>query len=263
MRILKFVVFVVCCFVSVQTFAQSPREVEADLLKSFKRIDDAFQKANNDTTGDDRLVDKITTTNDTFTKKLLDYTAKSSFTISYPFLSLKKEHLDISTSADGLFRIYSWDTETGGTMHYFQNVFQYKQGERTFSVLDTAKETWINLPNYNKVYTFKVNNKTYYLAAYLTISSTKDVGNGIRVFSIENGKLNQDTKVIKTATGMHSQLEYNYNFFYVVDWKVRPSVYFDAATKSIYVPFVDGNGKVAHKFIIYKFTGKYFEKVKS
>ena len=263
MKPIKSFLLIGCCFASLNIFAQSPRAIEADLLKSLKRIDDAYQKADNDTTDNDRLADKITTTNDAFAAKLLDYTAKYPSTISYPFLSLKKEHLNISTSADGLFRIYSWDTETGGTMHFFENVFQYKQETKTLAVLDTPKTEGDNRPNYNKLYTFNANNKTYYLAAYLTIGSTKDVGNGIQIFSVESGKLNQDAKIIKTQSGMHSELRCDYNFFYVVNWKVRPSVYFNAATKSIYVPLVDGNGRVTRKFIVYKFTGKYFEKVKS
>lgn len=263
MKPLNFFLFAIFCLISANTFAQSPQTVEADLSKYFKRIDDAYQKNINDTTGDDRLVDKITTTNGTFTAKFLDYTVKYPFTIACPFQSLKKQHMDISTSADGMFRIYSWDTETGGTMHFFENVFQYKQGEKTFAVLDTAKQTWINLPNYNKLYTFKANNKTYYLGGYTFINSSKDVGNGIQIFSIDAGKFNHSAEIIKTQSGMHSSLECNYNYFYVTGTKKKPTVYFDAATKSIYVPLIDNNGKPTGKFIVYKFTGRYFETVKS
>jgi hypothetical protein len=41
-----------------------------------------------------------------------------------------------------------------------------------------------------------------------------------------------------------------------------PEFKFDAATKTIFVPLIDGNEKPTGKYIRYHFNGKYFEKVK-
>lgn len=250
MKTLKLFVLICCCFSGVNLFAQTPATIEADLLKSFKKIDAASQDN--------------AAANDEFGKKLFDYAKRYPATIAYPFNLLKKEHLDISTSDDGLFRIYSWDTEGGGTMHFFENVFQYKSGAKTVAVLDTPKGDGDNRPNYTKLYIFKANNSTYYLTVYLTIGSTKDAGQGIQVFTIENGKLNPDAKIIKTGSGLHSRLYYDYNFMSVVNiaYGSRPSVYFDPATKTIHIPLVEAGGKVTRQYITYKFTGKYFERVK-
>jgi hypothetical protein len=250
MKILKLFVLVCCCFSGVNLFAQTPNAIENDLLKSFKKIDAASQ---------DNAV-----ANDEFGKKLYDYTSKYPATIAYPFNLLKKEQLDINTSDDGLFRIYSWDTEGGGTMHFFESVFQFRSGTKTIAVLDTPKGDGDNRPNYTKLYTFKTNNITYYLAVYLTIGSTKDAGQGIQVFTIEPGKLIPDAKIIKTGSGLHSRLYYDYDFRSVVNipYGSRPSIYFDAATQSIHIPLVEAGGKVTLRYIIYKFTGKDFEKVK-
>jgi hypothetical protein len=113
------------------------------------------------------------------------------------------------------------------------------------------------------MYTFKTNNQTYYLCVYLTIGSSKYMGNGVQVFSIENSRLNKGVKLIKTGTGLHNQIYYYYNFGTVAYWKLRPSIYFDSASKTIFVPLVDGNEKMTHKYITYKFTGQYFERVKN
>jgi hypothetical protein len=242
-------ILAITCFIFIiplALFAQKPQTIEQELLSDFKKIDDHPDTAN-----------------DVFAKKLKAYTSKYPATIAYPFSLLSKARLDISSSDDGLFRIYSWDTQGGGTMHFFENVFQFKYGAKTNSILDTPKSEGDNCPNYNKLYTFKANNKTYYLAVSLSIGSTKDVGQAIRIFAIEDGKLNQDVKLIKTATGMHSQLRINYDFFSVVDWKVRPTIYFDKATQTICLPLVNEKGKVTRQLISYKFTGQYFEKVKS
>ena len=249
------------CMASANVFAQTPKAIEADLLNAFKKIN-YWDEQKNSTGADDSL----NKANEVFSKKLADYTVKYPFTINQPFNLLKKEHLDVCTSSDGLFRIYSWDTWLGGSMHIFENVFQYKVGNKTMSVFHPLKwggevvSYW-----FPKVYTLKAKDKTYYLGIYGGIFSTKDAGTGIQVFAIENGRLNEDVKLIKTSTGLHSKLYYDYDFFSIVDIKfeLRPTITFDAATQTIRLPLVDGKGKFTSKYITYKFTGQYFEKVKS
>lgn len=236
-------------FVSGTVFAQSQQQTEADLLKSFKKI--APTNANNDIS------------NDLFAKKLYSYTSHNPATISYPFASLKKASLGINTSDDGFFRIYSWDTWGGGTMHFFESVFQYKVGSKTFAVLDTPKQEGDVRPNYNKLYTLNANGHAYYIAVYLTIGSTKDVGGGVQIFDIKNGKLNDSVKLIRTGSGLHSAIDYYFDFFSEVDWKVRPTVFFDATTQTLHIPLIASNGRMTHNYIIYKFTGQYFERVKN
>ncbi|AYL99230.1 hypothetical protein HYN43_029935 [Mucilaginibacter celer] len=240
----------------MSTFAQTPRAVETDLLKSFKKIEYLYDHHN---IGDD-LIDA----NSVFRNKLKNYTENYPASIKLPFDSLKKARLDIFTSADGLFRIYSWDTWLGGSMHIFDNVLQYKVGTKTKSVL--LKGT-VNsyIPFYNNLYTFKAGYKTYYLGIYNTIYSDKDVGTGIKVFAIENGKLNDDVKVIKTGSGLKSKIYYDYDFWSVVDidFEKRPTITFDQTTQTIHLPLVDEDGKITKKLINYKFNGQYFEKIKS
>ena len=141
---------------------------------------------------------------------------------------------------------------------------QYKVGNATKAILLTSDQDNY-IPLYNNLYTFKTSSKTYYLGIYNTVYSTKDAGTGIRVFSIENGKLNSDIKLIKTQSGLKSKIYYSYDFFSVVDiaFELRPTITFDAVTNTIKIPLVNGDGKVTNKFITYKFNGTYFEKVKS
>lgn len=248
MRPFKLFFTICCCLLSANLFSQSPATIESELLKAFKKID--YQKDDN------------TDADDKFAKMLKDYTVKYPLTIKQSFIQLTAEHLDISSSSDGLFRIYSWDTWSGGTMHFFESVFQYRSGPIVKSVLDTPMNEEDNRPNYIKLYTFKANNKTYYLSVYRTIGSTKDAGQGIQIFIIENGKLDDDVKIIKTHAGLHSKINIDYDFFSIVDWKVRPVIHFDDASKTIFIPLIEANGKVSHSYITYKFTGEYFERMK-
>ncbi len=242
-------------FLSFNSFAQSttPKMIEADLLKAYKRIEYWNR-------GSDAVGDSLAAANELFEKKLKYYAIKYPFTISQKFQTLLPK-IYISSSEDGLFRIYSWDTWEGGTMHDFNSLFQYKVGDKVmlFNIERKEGEPSYYYPN---IYTLKANRKTYYLATYSGVYSTKDCGNGIQIFGIENGKLKNDIQLIKTQSGMHNKLYYDYNFASVVDWKVRPSIQFDNNANIIKLPVVDHKGSVTHKNITYKFTGKYFEKVK-
>ena len=262
---MKYLNFFTAFFILISSnlFGQTPKQIEADLLKSFKKIN-YWDERSRDTIID--VGDSLANANNAFGEKLKLYSEKYPFTISYSFNSLKKEYLNICSSDDGLFRIYSWITEGGGTMHEFQNVMQYKTDKNVHSILvrDTAidhEDRYVYY--YSNLYTFKANNKTYYLGVYDGVYCSACRGQGIQVFTIENGKLNNDVKIIKTQTGLHSQLYYEYNLYYVLHRKVGSLIHFDNTSKTIYVPVVVEHEKVTHKYIAYKFTGQYFEKVKS
>jgi hypothetical protein len=255
MRSLKLLTF--CCLLCGNVFAQTPKNVEADLLKTFKKItywSDYKGDASVNTT------DSLYKANGTFGKMLKGFTEKYPFTIHEPFDSLRKERLDIATAADSLFRIYSWDMLSGGTMHFFANVFQYKVGNKTYALLDQPLGEGDNSPSYHKLFLLKAGNKTYYLAVFVWVGSTKDFSRGIQVFAIENGKLNSDVKLIKTKSGLHNTLSYEYDIA-VSDSNIDTDIHYDGLTQTIKFPLVTGNGKVTNKLITYKFNGKYFEKV--
>jgi len=239
-----------CLLAALFSFAQTPQQIESDLLKSFKKIDP--YKGSDDNTY----------SNDIFLKKLYNYTTHNPETIAYPFNSLKKGHLEINTSDDSVLRIYSWDTWTGGTMHFFDSIFQYRVDNKTYSVIDTATEGDVE-PLYDKLYMFKRPEKTYYLTTYDGVGSTSDRFSGITIFAIINGKLDTHVKLIKTASGLHSSISYEYNFFSVLNWKVQPAISFDTKTQTIRIPVVGDKGEMTHNYIIYKFTGQYFERIKN
>ena len=260
MNALKLFFFLFCCFISYGLSAQTPKDIEIDLYRSFQKIDNWQDRQD---TLSNR--DSLENANNDFAQRLKKYTTEYPFTIDQKFTELVKDHLDIASSVDGLFRIYSWDTWLGGSKHAFENLFQFKANNSTISDLKKADASMEGHPTYwfSNLYTLKVNDKTYYLAVFNGVYSAKDAGQGIQVFTIENGKLIDDIKLIKNTSGLHNQLYYDYDLLSVVHLKVRPSVYFDDASNSIFVPLVDGDGKVTNKYITYKFTGQYFEKVKN
>jgi hypothetical protein len=237
----------------------TPEAIETDLLNSFKMITYWADKNNSDY--NPKNDDKLEQANDAFYRKLSDYAKKYPTTISQSFSSLIHAHLNITTSEDGSFRIYSWDRQTGGTMHFFENIFQYKVLDKTNLFEPKHIEADAGC-YYTNIYAVKTSKNVYYLATFYIIGSTKDLGGGIQAFAIENGVLNNDVKIIKTQTGLHSSINYEYDASYINDRNKYPDIEYNKVLQTIKIPLIETNGKATHKFITYKFTGKYFEKVK-
>ncbi|MEO7213794.1 hypothetical protein [Mucilaginibacter sp.] len=257
MKAFKIFLFTSCLLASANLSAQTPQSIETGLLKSFNRIGYWDEKLNDTTFNAGDSLDKA---NDVFGAKLKAVAEKYPGTIALPFLQLKKASLDIVTSSDGLFRIYWWDIGGGGTIRLFANVFQYKTDGKTKAKLLLDFEVKDKLiPYYTKLYMFKTANKTYYLGIYGFIESSRYAGAGIKIFAIENGQLNTEVKLLKTQSGLKNEISYEYDFG-SVNYK-RPVVTFDSVTHTIKIPLVTATGRVTKKFITYKFTGKYFEKV--
>lgn len=245
---MKFFLLFLCVTIVIRVGAQTPKSIENDLVKAYKRLPYWAIRTE---------YDSLEKANEVLGLKLRKYTLKYPSTITYPFYELSKD-LDILQSDDGLFKTYSWDMLTGGTTHFFSNIFQYKVGTRTVSILDRPEADGDNKPNYYRLYTFKANDHTYYLAVWLTIGSTQMGSNGIKVFTIDNGKLIDTVKLIKTKSGLRNQLFYNYQN----GWNKEFDIKFDQADKTIKLPLLSADSRLTSKSITYKYNGQYFEKIR-
>lgn len=236
-----------------QLYGQHPQKIEQELLNQFKKIQ--YWARNNGP-------DSLATANSGFQALLLDYTAKSPATIRYEFKDLEKEGLIVRTSVDGLFRIYSWDTWTGGTAHNFSVVYQYKAGNKVFSKPAPVKEGEQGRM-YSNLYMLRQEEKLWYVGIYHITYSTKDLYQGVKIFAIDKDGLNDNVKLIRTPTGVKNEMGFSYDFFSVMDRPERPVklIYYDEDDKKIHLPVVLENGKVTKNFTVYQFTGEYFEKL--
>lgn len=233
----------------------SLKQIELDLLKASNKLFSFYRPYESDS------LDKYS---EQLRNKTIEVLSKNPGTLKYPFQMLIDSNVfKIVTSEDSLFRIYSWDTWTGGSMHFFENIFQYNYNGR---VITEFLELTEDDPSgfFSDIFTLRSGDKTYYLVINNGMYSTKDVVASIQVFRIENGKLNQNVKLIKTPSGMTSIISVEFDFFSVVDRPERPVrvIKYDKTKKIIYIAVVHEDGKVTDKFIQYKFNGKYFEKYK-
>jgi hypothetical protein len=254
-----FIIAFVVCTTSSNAQPLSTKNIEDDLVREYSKLS-AF--------GYNHNYDSIVYQDSVFRNKIAAYTQRYDFTLTYPFkILIDSGDINIVTSDDELFRIYSWDTWSGGTMHLFNNIFQFKSGNNVCAKLlydsSNGEDGRDPLSNYSAVYTLRADGKIYYLCIDHTILSSSDFGQSIKIFSITNNEL-INPPLIKTETGIESEVFIEYDFSSSVNQSENSpkDIKYDAAKKIIYIPLVLKDGKVTNRFIKYQFTGKYFERIK-
>lgn len=233
-------------FFTTPVFTQNLDAIEKDLVEAYAPISSFFRID----------YDSLQFYSQRFDEKISTYLEKYPATLKHPFTQLK-ERCFITTAADGMLRIYSWDTWLGGTAHIFKSIAQFQSGETIFL------EEIGGMGFFPEIYTLKTPQKTYYLSVSHGIFSTADVGQSIEAFSIEQNQL-QPVELFNTKGKMSSSVSFEFDFFSVVEHEERPLklIKYDEQKKLIAVPVIGKNGAVTELFTQYRFNGKYFEVLK-
>lgn len=237
--------------------AQSPATVEREIVGHL----DAITKYGS--YGDSYDEAKLTKHNELL-KNTLIRNGKRSEILHYAFPKLDGK-MFVATSADGKLRVYSWDLETGGTMHDFESVYQYRgKSGKVYTWTETRDDESAGT-FCTQIFDVPSANGTIYLTNSTFIGSTSLAGQSIDVVRIDGEKLDTKAKLIRTGSGLKNSISIGYDFFSVVDHPERPVklVYFNAAKKEFRFPVVieddkTPQGRVTNKFITYRFNGKYF-----
>ncbi len=254
--------FVLLMFIfSVSAFGQTPDKIEKELVGLYGKINANSQYSGNN---DSDLLGKA---NEDFKRKILQYT-KTVSTLKYKFGELQKD-ISIATSEDGRFRVYSWDRMDGGTMHFFETVYQFQGADgKVYSTIREMNEgdsgSFVT-----EIFTVDSKSGAVYLACSTSIGSTQDIYQNLRLFKINGNTLNDSVKLIKTKSGLTNSVGFGYNFFSVVNHPERPIklIFFDKNTATFKIPVVINdqkfpNGRVTDRFINYKFDGTNFVNIK-
>lgn len=226
-------------------------EIEKQAVKQYSAL--LLQQENN--------FDSVAVYSDRFSKNFQKNIRSNPATLGYNFKALQDSNFcSIQTSADSNFRIYSWDTWTGGTMRFFNTIFQYRYNGQVFTKVPVKGEGDPGSAGV-QVFTVTLKGKTIYLNVTNAIGSSKDCAQSIRAYSIENGKLIDTVKVFKTKTKTLNSIEVSYDFFSVVDRPERPVrlITYDENKQMIYIPVVNDKGTVTKKNLCYQLKGDYFE----
>lgn len=211
--------------------------------------------------------DSLNKYNTNFQNFIIYFSSKNSKSLSYPF-KINSGGFDIVSSQDGNFRIYTWNEFGGGTMQFYRNVFQYGINQKVYSKYNKI-EAQNNGCRYYEINEVVSEGKKYYLTSSISIGSSANFYYQIKIFSIENGKLNENAKLIKTKTGLKNTLGYEVDLSSSsnrertdgVESQDYIEMKYDKITNTIIIPLINADGKITKNKIKYKFNGTYFEKI--
>ncbi len=171
----------------------------------------------------------------------------------------------VLTSADRRFRIYWWDTETGGTMHFYAGVIQYLAAPGRAGTLDLDDKRTMEdggSPGYWYDELYSVTTKsgnTFYLPVYGADYSTRDKASGIRAYTIRAGKLRGDVPFFFTKTKQYSDISYNYDFFkYAGREEGLPQLTYLEKEREVVIPVVTKDNTITDRVLVYRFDGERF-----
>lgn len=215
---------------------------------------------------DEKSSDSLNKYNAEFEKHLLKVTETVPESIKSDFKILKKNGINILTSKDGNFRIYTWNTLTGGTMQFYRNIYQYKADGKVYSKLNKTKpqDSGCNFYELNQI---SSKGKIFYITSSIAVGSSAVYAFEAKIFAIEKNKLNTNAKLIKTKSGVKNTLRYDIDLSSTSNQNNREDIRdfmnleYDRKTNTIIIPLLNEDGKITTKKIKYQFKGEYFEKI--
>lgn len=240
---------------------KKPIQKEPDISEKEQELIGIYEKLMDSKQG---YFDSLEYFSDLFSSKFEQLISSDPKTLKHSFRKLVDAYVcNVETSKDGLFRIYSWDSQLGGTMRFFNVIYQYKTGKtvKTQAYQSTIEgdPAWFC----SGIFTLKTGKKTHYLGITNGIYSTKDMGQSIKAFELTDKGVNDSIALFKTEEGMKNSLDVYYDFLSVVDRPERPVrvISYDPKKKNIQLFLTDEKDAVlTDSWDFYQFNGTYFEK---
>lgn len=191
-----------------------------------------------------------------FEKEFTSFIRNNPNTLSYAFKNLIDSNFcDVRTSKDGNFRIYDWDTWTGGTMHFFREIYQWRANGKVFTCIPKYEEGDPGL-YCSHIFTLEIKGQTYYLVITGAILSTIDAEQSISVYQIKNSKLEDTARLFRTKTKLLNSLDLEFNPLSVDN--PDNIITYDETHRIVYIPVINSQADVTKKKMIYKLMNNNF-----
>ncbi len=222
---------------------------EYKLLKIHNDISNAMGNMRNDSL--------LAVSSKQFTNSLTSLIKNNNSTLSYPFEKLQKENaLKMATSADKKLRVYSWDNNSGGTMRFFNQIYQFDANGNI--TVNTSLASNDSQAYFSKIYTVQnKNTESIYLVISNSILSSKYAVQHINAYKIESESL-KEIAIFQTKTKTLNHITVEFDFFSVVDRPERPVELITFNNNQLKIAFIDDNQKVTNKNLIYQWNGNVF-----
>lgn len=233
------------------------KRMDRKLAKQYAKIITFRQRGNSDAV--------VVVAERNFAKALTSYISQnpSSFTYSFPHL-LATRDIMIATSPDSLFRIYSWDKYSGGSMRFTGLLYQYKTKDKVHVALAYELHRLRKDPGllFDKIDTLNTENGRYYLAFGDGAYSNLIGGRHLKFFRIKINQLVDTVALLQSRSGEWiNEIRYNYNLGLNYPSDTLPNaLLFNNKQNTLNFPIVDPmKDSVTSRSEIYQFNGSYFE----
>ncbi len=236
------------CSIQTNELAQ----IDNKLANLMHKIDEGTQIASQAPNYD---VQPLENANDNFAHYLITI-GKNTQLLSYPLKEAKQSGLTIATAPDNLVRCYSWDTQTGGTMHFFRTVVQYKCKNGTSKAIEMLTRTteedagdpgW----SFDSIHLLQTKSgQKVYLITGLGIYSTMYSGCIIQAYTINNNDF-KPIPFFQTKKSCLKEISYSGS-------GNIPQIEFTDQDKTLLIPIITKDGISTKRNLIYKFNGEKF-----
>ena len=238
---------IVLCFkAAVAAEAQSVAEIDAKIAQFITRIEKPSETGN----------DGVSAAN----TQLLAYMKRvlaDSRLLGAPLPKAHEAGLKAYTSEDGRVCFYSWDTETGGTMHFFYDFVQWK-GKNGVHWLKLHPIEGAEGPNmdcgffYHDLHSVRTaDGSTIYLPTYRSIYSHPEHTDGIMAYSIVGDKL-VEVPAFQAKSKSLTSIEVPAS---EVEWDDNDLIKFKDHEQTLLIPITTKDGQVSGRFLTYRFNG--------
>jgi len=236
---------ILCIKGALAAEAQSLDKIDATIAQFITRIE-------NPSGGDD-----ISTAN----TQLLAYMKRvlaDSRLLGAPLPKAHQAGLKANRSEDGRVCFYSWDDETGGTMHFFTDLVQWK-GKNGVHWLKLHPREGAEGPNYDRGFFYHddlhsvrtADGNTIYMPTYRGISSHPDHTDGITAYSIAGDKL-VEVPAFQAKSKSLTSIEVPAS---EVEWDENDLITFKDHAQTLLIPITTKDGQVTGHFLTYRFDG--------
>jgi hypothetical protein len=257
---MKPIILVLLVLSGLGATGQTPAEIEQQLLGPWERVHywgSHFSFADSTIDRTDSLDKADSVLHETFAQAI--NSCPACLTYDFPFL--RDSGLVITSSADGKFRAYVWDNEAGGSMRYFDHVFQYQVGNKIKATMLKGTSEDNEIGWFVLICPFRAATATY----YLTFSRSAISGSGrvetATAFRIGKDSLIGPIKLFRKDGRPEDQvgIEFmDFRFRITKGQKLHALVY-DGVHQTIKIPHLDEiYGNPTGQYTPYRWNGRYF-----
>ena len=251
---------ILAAFAAVPAYTQTCTQADVALAQSYTQMQENGSYSGSDLSDEG----KREAAENRFRKTLSSY-LKQKDSWSCAFTKTVKAGVDIYISDDKRLIGFSWDSQSGGTLHEYQTVLQYRDDSGRIFVQDgdTNLLTGIYADSFGK-------HGKAYLLTYLGRYGTSLFAQSLSIWQADNGKM-RPLNIIRAQKPTHL-LKYEYSPLGNANRGCQDFTY-DKKTKTISFPLVpelDKNNpeaayvpaEVSNRRIRYRFDGRYFVRLK-